>query len=271
MLAKNIFLVAAFFLPGFNSIAQTYSVLHTEGAILKTAAQKALVTGDTFLASDSLTFTKLLSWAVVISPSGDLLFVQSSEIATKASKQVLTPIERGVHPVKRKENIPVKDLSVYFKGDQFVFIGNDFSIPIDTESYELNEKLFLLYRYEFNSRIITHKLPFNKESISFNPAFLYEYKGEKIPAQKTTNTELAHFDSNTNLPTFVARFRPVWLNEEQLKKELHVLVKVYSSNKKIKESKLNTTALFLAYVQDIYGQTDEFYFSEWVQKSYYSQ
>ncbi|MBC7488232.1 MAG: hypothetical protein H7282_15935 [Cytophagaceae bacterium] len=271
MLVKNIFLVAVFFLLGFNSIAQTYSVLHTEGTIFKTATQKALVTGDTFSASDSLSFPKLLSWAVVISASGDLLFVQSSEATTKASKTVVTTIERGLHPVKRKENLPVKDLSAYFKGDQFVFIGNDFSLPIDTESYELNEKLFLLYRYEYNSRIITHKIPFNKERISFHPAFLYEYKGEKIPAQKTTNTELAHFDSNTNLPTFVARFRPIWLNEEQLKKELQILVKVYESTKKMKESKLNTTALFLGYVQDIYGQTDEFYFSEWVQKSYYGK
>lgn len=271
MCVKKLLLVFVFTLFHWMSLAQTYSVLHTEGTIIKTATQKALITGDSFSASDSLTFPKVLSWAVVISSSGDLLFVQSTEATTQVSKTVVTPIERGVHPIKRKQNVPVKDLNTYFQGDQFVFIGNDFSIPIDTESYELSEKLFLLYRYEYNSRIITHKLPFTKEGLSFNPGFLYEYKGEKIQAQKTTHTELAHFDSNTNIPTFVARFRPVWLNEEQLKKELHVLAKVYGSSKKVKESKVNYTDLFLSYVQDIYGQTDEFYFSEWVQKSYYGQ
>ncbi len=268
MLVKKTFLVFTFSVVHLMSWAQTYSVLHTEGSILKSSNQKPLVTGDTFLPSDSLTFPKILSWAVVVSQSGDLFFVQSSDVGSKVSKDVIHVIERIEHPIKRKENVPVKDLNAYFKGDQFVFIGNDFSLPIDTESYELNEKLFLLYRYEYNSRIITHKLPFIKGSLVFNPTYVYEYKGEKIPAQKTTNTELAHFDSNTNLPTFVARFRPIWLNEEQLKKELRVLLNVYG-NKKKNVSKINVDSLFLSYVQDIYGQTDEFYLYEWIDKSFF--
>jgi hypothetical protein len=182
--------------------------------------------------------------------------------------EVISPIERTEHPAKRKTNILIKDLKHYFQGDQFVFIGNHFSLPVDTESYVLDDKQFLLYRYKYNERTITHKLPLTKEGIAFEPTFLYEYKGEKIPSQKTTHTELGYFDSNTNIPTLLADFHPIWLNEEQLKEELEVLQNVYLRSKKHKYSKTDLTSLFLKYVQDIYGQTDEYYFSEWVQKSF---
>lgn len=271
MLVKVNFLVVTFLLLSFSSIAQTYSVVHTEGTIIQTVTKKALTTGDTFSSSDSLSFPKQLSWAVVASQKGDLFFVQNEGTTTKASPQVIAPIERTEHLVKRKTNIIVQDLKTYFQGDQFVFIGNNFSLPIDTESYTLNEKQFLLYRYEYNARIITHKLPITKEGIAFNPVFLYEYKGEKIPYQKTSNTELTYFDTHTNLPTFLAGFHPIWLSEEQLKKELTVLYTVYQNSKKSKGSKVDFNALFLKYVQDIYGQTDEFYFSAWLQKSFFSK
>jgi hypothetical protein len=271
MFVKTNFFVVAFLLLNLSSIAQSYSVLHTEGTILETATKKALVTGDTFSSSDSLSFPKLLSWAIVASQTGDLFFVQNNTTSTKASAQVIAPIERTEHPLKRKTNVLVKDLKTYFQGDQFVFIGTNFSLPIDTESYTLDEKQFLLYRYEYNARIITHKLPITKDGIAFNPIFLYEYKDEKIPYQKTSHTELTYFDSNTNLPTFLADFHPIWLSEELLKKELTVLQKVYQNSKKHKGSKIDFNVLFLKYVQDIYGQTDEFYFSEWVQKSFFSK
>jgi hypothetical protein len=271
MPAKIYSLIVFFCFLSLTATAQTYSVLHTEGTILQTATQTALKTGDTFKTDDSLTFPRVLAWAVVISPKGDLMFVQNTEPSTKLSSQVMTPVERGEHPIKRSTNIPVKDLKAYFKGNQFVFIGNDFSLPVDSESYPLDEKLFLLYRYEYNSRIITHKLPVVKGEVVFNPVFLYEYKGEKIPYQKTTHTELSYFDSNTNFPTFAADFQPIWLNDEQLKKELTVLLNVYRGGKKFKETKVYVNSLFLSYVKDIYGQTDEFYFSEWVQKSFFSK
>ena len=263
--------VFTFLFLSLSSLAQTYSVLHTEGTIIKTETKKSLATGDTFSAQDSLTFPKQLSWAVVASPTGDLFFIQNTSTSTKASMQLLSPIERTEHPIKRKSDELVKDLKKYFQGDQFVFIGNHFSLPIDTESYVIDEKQFLLYRYEYNARIITHKLPLTKDGIAFNAVFLYEHKGEKIPYLKTSHTELTYFNSNTNLPTFLAEFHPIWLNEDQLKKELTVLQKVYSSSKKHKGSKIDYTVLFLKYVQDIYGQTDEFYFSEWVQHNFPSR
>lgn len=270
MSVKN-YLFIVFSLFSLSSAAQTYSVLHAEGTILQTPTKQAITTGDTFSLKDSLTFPKQLSWAVVASSTGDLFFVQNTGATTRVASQVLSPIERTEHPVKRNSKDPVKDLKKYFQGDQFVFIGNNFTLPIDTETYTLDEKQFLLYRYEYNSRIITHKLPLTTGGIAFNPVFLYEYKGEKIPAQKTVHTELTYFSSHTNLPTFLAEFHPIWLDEEQLKKELTVLQKVYTNSKKNKGLKIDFTVLFLRYVQDIYGQTDEYYFSEWVQKSFKSQ
>lgn len=271
MPVKNNFLIVLFVLVSASSIAQTYTVVHAEGSIAQSETKKTMATGDTFSFHDSLTFLKQLSWAVVASSTGDLFFVQNSGAPTRVVAQLLSPIEHTEHPIKRKNNELVKDLKKYFQGDQLVFIGNNFSLPIDTESYIIDDKQFLLYRYEYNSRIITHKLPLTKDGILFNPVFLYEYKGEKIPHQKTTHTELTYFNSNTNLPTFLAEFHPIWLNEDQLKKELTVLQKIYTNSKKHKGSKNDFTVLFLKYVQDIYGQTDEFYFSEWVQKSFLRQ
>ena len=60
----------------------------------------------------------------------------------------------------------------------------------------------------------------------------------------------------------MAAFRPIWLNEELLKKELLVLQKVYVSQK-VSSNELKK--VFLQYVLDVYGKTDEIIFTDWVE------
>ncbi len=252
------------------SIGQNYTVVHVTGRIYQSGTTRAIRTGDQLKAEELLEFPGQNAWSIVINEKGDQYFIQQPTPTDSLHnvKQSLQVVEKTVHPVTRATRQPVQSLRNYFAGSQFVFIGNDFYLELDPKQYPLNEKLFLLYRYEYNSRIITHKLPLNKQLMHLNKSFLYEYKGDSIPYQKTWNTELTYFNSNTNLPGFAAGFRPIWLDEKSLKEELMVLQKVYP-RKKTFHTELKK--IFLQYVLDVYGKTDEIIFMDWVEEQVLSQ
>ena len=247
-----------------NSIAQDYTVVHVTGRISLKGKTSWIKTGESIKSKQQLLFPGQNAWAILIDEKGTQFFLaQPTSTDSIEVRAALQPIEKTTHPVTRNSTAPVKNLRTYFAGAQFVFIGNDFYLEVDSTEYPLDEKLFLLYRYVYNERTITHKIPQDKHVIHLNKPFLYESKGDSIAYGKTSNTELSYFNSNTNLPTFVAAFRPIWLNEELLKKELLVLQKVYVSQK---SSSAELKKVFLQYVLDVYGKTDEIIFTHWVEK-----
>jgi hypothetical protein len=264
MTTRLFFLFLTFSFP-WCSAAQTYTVLHTNGKIYPATTTTALQTGDIIKADQVLEFPGQQAWSIVLDATGEQYFIQqpTSADSTHRVKQMVQAIEKTAHPVTRSNKAPVQSLRNYFSGAQFVFIGDDFYLEVDPKYYPLDEKLFLLYRYEYNSRIITHKIPQVKNVIHFNKPFLYEHKGDSISYSQTWNTELSYFNSNTNLPVFAAGFRPLWLNEDALKKELLVLQKI-TAYKKMSRSELKK--VFLQYVLDVYGKTDEIIFMDWLEQ-----
>lgn len=256
-----------FFLLGATlcSMAQDYTVLHVTGKIYRNGTTAEVHAGDQLNANEILDYPGQSAWSIVIDEKGIQSFIQQPgpRDTIKNVQKSLHVIEKTAHPVTRDHKGPVENLRKYFAGEQFVFIGDDFYLEVDPKNYPLDEKIFLLYRYDYNSRTITHKIPQTKQVIHFNKPFLYEYKGDSIPYMKTWNTELTLFNSNTNLPGYVAGFRPIWLNEDELKKELLLLQKV---SQRQKMSRTELKKVFLQYVQDVYGKTDEIIFMDWVDK-----
>jgi hypothetical protein len=259
-------LLFLFIITPLLSVGQSYTVVHVTGKIIVPSSQKKLSVGDALSAKDVLSFPEQEAWAILINSTGEQSFLQSSAKGdtTQFVKQALQVIEKTQHPVTRKNNEPVSDLKSYFSGPPFVFIGNDFYVEVDSNVYPLDDRLFLLYRFNFEARIITHKLPHEKQVIHFNKPFLYEYKATHFPYTKTTQTELSYFNATNNIPTFIAAIRPIWLNEEELKKELLIIQKAYSAQKNSREE---LKKVFLQYVQDVYGKTDEINFMNWVERT----
>lgn len=260
-----LFFILLFLLP-FVSWSQDYFLVHVTGQIERKG--KTLQVGDALLQNDVLSFANKKTWAIFVNQSGQQFFVQPQTDSMQTIGFILQAIEKTEYPITRNSDAPVENLLAYFSGSQFVFIGDDFYLAIDPKKYLLNDRLFLLYRYEYNSRIITHKIPHNKQVIHFNKSFLYEYKGDSIPYVQASNTELSYFNSNTNLPSYAAGLRPIWLNEMELKRELSVLQKVHSSKK---TPKAELKKIFLQYVLDIYGKTDEVIFSDWVDRNMFGK
>jgi len=258
------FLSVLFFFP-LALFSQDYFIVHATGKIVHPTTHKELQTGDALKQDDVLSFPGQKAWAILINTSGQQFFLQQEASGDSAQSVGLTAqaIEKTVYPVTRPNKGPVENLRTYFAGAQFVFIGEEFYLEVDAKKYPLDEKLFLLYRYEYNGRTITHKIPQTKHVIHLSKAFLYEYKGDTIPYLKTSNTEITIFNSLTNLPAYAAGLRPIWLAEEQLKKELLLLQKV-NSRQKLSRSELKK--VFLQYVLDVYGKTDEIIFMNWVEE-----
>jgi hypothetical protein len=246
-------------------LSQDYFIVHVTGKIIHTTTQKELQTGDLLKQEDVLSFSGQKAWAILINTSGQQFFLQQEISGDSAQSVGLTAqaIEKTIYLATRISKGPVDNLRSYFAGAQFVFIGDDFYLEVDPEKYPLDEKLFLLYRYEYNGRTITHKIPQTKHVIHLSKPFLYEYKGDSISYLKTSNTEITIFNSMTNLPAYAAGLRPIWLNEEQLKKELQLLQKI---NNRQKRSRTELKKVFLQYVLDVYGKTDEIIFMNWVEE-----
>ncbi|MDB5272366.1 MAG: hypothetical protein JWO58_733 [Chitinophagaceae bacterium] len=245
--------------------SQDYFIVHANGKIVHPTTNKELQTGDALKQDDVLSFPGQKAWAILINTAGQQFFLQQESAGDSSQSVGLTAqaIEKTVYPVTRQSKAPVDNLRAYFAGAQFVFIGEEFYLEVDAKKYPLDEKLFLLYRYEYNGRTITHKIPQTKHVIHLSKPFLYEYKGDSISYLKTSNTEITIFNSLTNLPAHAASLRPIWLDEIQLKKELQLLQQV---NSRQKLSKTELKKVFLQYVLDVYGKTDEIIFMNWVEE-----
>jgi hypothetical protein len=261
---KKAFFFFSIIITSFTCISQDYTVVHVTGKIILPSTQAELKAGSNLKQEDVLSYPGQNAWTVIINTTtGQQYFLQQQASADTAKSvgQSIQFIEKTNYPVTRSSRKPVENLRSYFAGRQFVFIGDNFYLEVDSNNYPLDDKLFLLYRYEYNTRIITHKIPQDKNVIHFNKPFLYEYKGDSISYLKTSNTELSYFNSNTNLPAYAAGFRPIWLDETELRKELQVLQAVYSH---LKKSRNEIKKLLLQYVLDVYGKTDEVIFMEWL-------
>lgn len=248
----------------FNtSTAQSLFVVRTQGKIHHPQHQRYLTTGDTIKPNDTLTFLSNNAWAVLIGENGKLFLQQPNPLVAKSlcheSIQPIVSTKKSSTSTKST----IDNLQAYFEGEQFVFIGNEFKLTLNQETYPLSDSLFLLYRYEYLERHITIKIPFQKQTLFFDPALLYTYKGEKIPYSQTRNTGIYVFNAIDNMPYTAAKFNPIWLVEEKIKAELSVLKNFYVYKG---EPWSDIKSHCLQYILDVYGKTDEAYCSLWIDR-----
>ncbi len=243
-----------------TSIAQPYYAIHVQGKISYFTSKKDLRTGDQLEANDTLNFSSNDAWAILVGEHGNVFLQQPN------SKDRIALCHQSIQPISSTpKNTPspkstVDNLQSYFEGEQFVFIGNDFKLTLNSDTYPLSDSLFILYRYEYNERHITIKVPYQKQTLFFDPLVLYTYKGEKIPYAQTRNTGIYLFNAIDNMPYTAAKFNPIWLREEKIKTELSVLKNFYASKGKTWSS---IKSYCLQYILDVYGKTDEVYYSLW--------
>ncbi len=254
-----LFFISILFIP---CMGQSFFAVHVQGKIYHTTKHSYLRCGDKIDATDSLEFNTPNTWAVLVGDNGNFFLQQpvKSDSISLVHK-ALQPIVSSTKKVMRKDTLIVDNLQTYFEGEQFVFIGNDFQLTLNHDFYPLSDSLVLLYRYEYNERHITVKLPYAKQTIPFDPRVLYTYKGESIPYAKTTNTSIYIFNALDNMPYFAAKLNPVWLSDQQVDNELTVLKKVYTQQGQPNDV---MKANYLQYITDVYGKTDELFFYHWV-------
>jgi len=260
MLQQIFYSFTLFFMSAISCLGQTYYAVHVQGKIYNKTAAQYLRCGDKVEHYDSLEFSSSANWAVLVGDKGNLFLQNPSLLESDAiCYKVMQPIISSSSNTNNTKNID--NLQAYFEGEQFVFIGNDFHLTLNAEQYPLSDSLFLIYRYEYNERHITVKIPYTKQTLSFNPEVLYTYKGEKIPHQKTSNTSVYAFNAVDNMPYYAAKFNPIWLSDKLVKDELTVLKKVYLQQGKTL-AQMNVD--FFHYILDVYGKTDEAFLNQWI-------
>jgi hypothetical protein len=272
---KKIFILCIFLISWICSLsafcADNYWVVFIKGNVYKPDSEKALKVGDKIASDLKLRFSAKDAYAVVMGPKGK--FTLKPEINKSKPNEFVAFVNSALLPVKstgrlstRGEETGISDLASYFGEDSFALVGNQYKVKLNPKNYELNESKFLVYRYENNGLVISKKIAFEGSEITFDQRALYTSQdGSQLNPSDVSKVELYKYDAATKSSSKIVTFKPVFINEEELKEQL-------SSVYKICQEELNADATktedeLIKFVLDIYGRTDEAILKKWLKEN----
>ncbi|MEH0157041.1 hypothetical protein V6R21_23170 [Limibacter armeniacum] len=252
---------------GFSVEAQDLYVLHVKGDIRVNPENKPLKTGDKITADKEIKFMSQDATAIVMSREKGRMQLDGKKSKSSGSGEFLAVVTEVMVPMKlnmqmstrsEAEFVPVRNLKEYFGEDQFAVVGEQLFVPLDESQFPEEKHSALVFRYEVDGKPKMKVLPRKQNIILFNKDKIF---GNHQPVQG----EIYHVDKVTKASEQLTSFRPVFINEDSLSKELNALADFYTTqDSTLTQDSLRTR--MEQYVQDVYGKTDAYQLGKWIEK-----
>ncbi|MDW7693156.1 hypothetical protein R9C00_09490 [Flammeovirgaceae bacterium SG7u.111] len=249
--------------------AQTYYVVHVKGNIETKSNNEALKVGAKVSADDELRFITQDATAVVMSREKGRMILNGKKSTKSADgeflsfvKDVLLPMESNLKMSTRGDYRNIQDFKGFFGEGKYVIIGEELVLTPNKTKFPVDDKKSFIYRYETDSRPVNKKVHIEGDNLVLNKTRLYKTHGVMVDPENTEPVDLIYFDMETKDMQSLAKFKPVFVDEETLIMELQSVASFIRSNGILPEDKI--PGELYQFVLDVHGQTNKGLFEEWL-------
>jgi hypothetical protein len=230
-----------------------YKVIKVIGKIVFKQSGDAMSTGDVFKSDAPLIFKSDNSRAAVISKNKGR-FV----LAPPARKQT-TNLVPAVNSISSRSGAIVNSLDVqrHFEGDYLII--DKVSVPVSPQTFPQDKNHFFFISYTYEGEDIMKKLGNNGEKLLIDRDELFTIDGEPIPPFNTEMT-LFYRDATEKSNTKLSTFRGVFPKEEELEREVGVILAEYKD--KSEEDQFQQVK---GYLTEFYGKPYDQSLRDWLQ------
>lgn len=266
-------------LPGilFQQKAEIYHVVHVKGIVINKKTNQALKIQDQLKSSDELIY-QTDDAKVVVYSTGKGRFLLDKPTAENAGKpdaplseywtfvkSIFIPSSETEHLSTRSlANPGVDDLESFFGISTFVFIGDMYKLRIDKYTYPMTGSKYFVYRYNYNEVDYSKRVTHSGDTLIFNRNSLYTINGKVINPEEAGKVEIYYFNTRTS-PLKITTLLPVFLPEDQLKKELGAMLSILKNENLSREGLLNQ---LYEHVVGVYGPTNRKMLEEWIDRNF---
>lgn len=269
----RLFLFQLLILAFFNvSLAQVndeiFHIIHIQGTILNKNSNDVLKRGMKLSAKDKVVFKSKDAKAVVLGTKRGR-FIMSAK-PTASGSELVAFVNDVVSPLKTNSQLSTRgtedaeeviDFQDFFGSDAFAIVGDNFFFKVNTSKYPLSDKKFFVFRYVFNGKAINKKIGFDGNVLSLKKDVLFKVNNEEVPVNDIEKVQIYYYDSESKSSKEMAAFKPVFINEFELKGELEELNTMMANEKMQEKDKLDE---YFKFVSDVYGRTDKHALSDWL-------
>lgn len=241
---------------------EKYYIIHLRGEIVSKSTGKPLKIGDQLSSNEEIKFTSKDAVAVVIGSQRGRFTLKPSTI-TSTNGEFIFLVKSVILPLKTNGNLSTRgqndnlvlDLHHYFGSDNFVIVGDKLSINFKNPKFPISEKAFFIYRYEVDGQVVSKKIESKNSELIFEKQSLYTYKDKAIATEKVNLVDIYYFNKETQTSEKIVSFKPLFISDESLMKELQLQAELFKKEGIPKEQILKELKSF---VFDFYGNTDAF-------------
>lgn len=252
------FVILILFLsPGLFSQTD-YTVIKVNGSIMLKASGKSLIQGTVFGEKEELFFGSENSRAAVVNPGKGRFVLAPVSTGTYVAKTCMLPPVSNISS-RGGTMLTLLDFQNHFTG-KIVFLGKN-TIRIGDSSYPMDSSNFFFLRYKYHGDNINKKLTFRSDTVFFDRDQILTIDNQPIPHPDTATMKMYYRRGNESV--FLSEFTAVFPNEDELKKEIEILLNTLQNLKF--DEKLNQV---ISFVNEFYGKPDKENISSWLKASF---
>ncbi len=277
---KKAFLILFSVLSPFFALAQGeyYVVLHVKGKVSLEKTGAILKPSDKISEEEKVVFGSEGDLVAVIHPSKGRRVMrpvnaqggsQGSELVAFVKNTLVAGTGRASTRAGKFTNF--LEIDSFFTADPLVYyrglvalIGEEVAFQVSAEAFPLDAQNFFFARYEYGGETISKKLGFAGSVFLLNATSLYQVDGQPIDPLKTGEVKLYYRNASTKESTYITKFQPNFIEEEELKGELSLLLEYYLKGK----GEETITQELLGYLADAHGRIDKDHLHSFLDKHF---
>ena len=240
---------------------ENFKVIRVNGTIVNEKSNSNLSAGSVFSDNDKLSFGNSSSRAAVINSKGRYILASNSS-SNAYAKSFLTPAMSNMSS-RSGAIVNQVDLKNHFSGNYLIFKTSE--VKISKENFPMDKEHFFFIRYEYKGEPIDKRLKYVNDTLIINKSELMTVDGMPIPNPNITNMKIYYYETISTPPSKIeiGAFNPVFVNEDELKSEVSILLEGLPD--KTKQEKIDEV---LSYVNDFYGKPDKENLTDWLEANF---
>ncbi|NUQ23604.1 MAG: hypothetical protein HUU34_06605 [Saprospiraceae bacterium] len=224
-------------------------VVYIKGKVSLQSSGKPLKKNDYFRAGEPLKFAESAHRMVTMNHKRNLFIALPD--ARKPVGYLLEPIKLAAN-VRPGKIMNYLGFQKYLEGRRLVAIGDKLSLEIAGNELEMNEDKFFYIQYQWtgDTKPVNKQLAFSGQNLIIDKTTLFMVDGQPIDPAETSAFKLFYYDKPANQSTLINTVDLVFVELDDLYKEVNAIVELLGPNTK----KSDLKDAILQYIHTQYGE-----------------
>lgn len=241
----------------------SFIVTRINGKVTSNKTGTLLKAGDVLQPSDRVTFDSFDSYVISIGQNMGRYMIKLHEPPAPETIQQLTAMVKDVAvPTKRRslmaeryrpDETVVNDLRSYFGNDKFTVIGDNVSVPVNSQAYPIDDNRFIVFYYRVNNNPVSKKIGYEGNSLIIEKDKLVSTSAGVITQNEIPSVGVYLYEKNTRSSEEITKFNLAFVDRETLTNEFLTIIPILQKQGMAKD---DIKKYLIEYFYDFYGSTD---------------